>query len=306
MLNLGRIRAHRYAHRYSDLRILLKWSHRFEPTTTRPISPPTATTKASPLSLPASIMSSSSDDDEQPPTVFYVDARDGLLGSSADARRKALKHLDYFLEGYCVQIGVDVVKGEDLPYRGLPRKTSNKAVFEFWGNLMGAFVTYLGKHARAACNPKGQRISGSTAMGYLSGVKNYFLDTKFRTEEPVPVFQKAQFRKLTDKLQGLFREANRANGKVDTEDVSSTRQDREAISTACIWMGTPEFAEFWHLSNSSYHCCSRGSETSLIRADGVSCMEVRELTYRYDILSVQLQRQKVCLSCVTRMLWMLR
>ena len=87
--------------------------------------------------------------------VFYADARDGLLTSAADARRKALKHLDCFLEGYCVQIGIKVVKSKDIPYRGIPRKSTNKAVFEFWDNLMGAFVTYLGKHARAACNPQG-------------------------------------------------------------------------------------------------------------------------------------------------------
>jgi hypothetical protein len=146
-----------------------------------------------------------SDDGESP--VFYPNARDGLLTSAAEARGKALKHFDCFLEGYCVQIGIEKVKGEDIPYRGLPRKATNKAVSEFWDNLMGAFVTYLGKHARAACNPKGQRIGKSTAVGYCGAVKNFFTDTKFRTEQPIPVFQKAAFRKLTDKapryVQGI-------------------------------------------------------------------------------------------------------
>jgi hypothetical protein len=123
-------------------------------------------------------------------------------------------------------------------------------------------------------------------------VKNFFTETKFRNDPAIPVFQKAPFKKLTDKLTGMFRESNRAVGKVETEDVSSTRRDREAIATACLWMNSPEFAEFWHLSNSSYHCCGRGSETSLIKADGVVSLEINEMVYRYDILAVQLQRQK--------------
>jgi hypothetical protein len=110
----------------------------------------------------------------------------------------------------CVQIGIEKVKGEDIPYRDLPSKATNKAVSEFWDNLMDAFVTYLGKHARAACNPKGQRIGKSTAVGYCGAVKNFLTDTKFQTEKPIPVFQKAAFRKLTDKLQGMFRESDRA------------------------------------------------------------------------------------------------
>ena len=93
------------------------------------------------------------------------------------------------------------------------------------------------------------------------------------------------------KIDGFYRESNRREGKHDTEEVSSTHQDREAMATACIWMGTPDFAEFWHLSNSSFHCTGRGSEVSLIKADDVIPYEVNELTYRYNVMAVQLQRQ---------------
>ena len=169
----------------------------------------------------------SNEEDDAP--VFYADARDGLLTSAADARRKALKHFNYFLQGCCIQIGINAVKGEDLPYHGIPRKTTEKEISEFWDNTMGAFVTYLGKHARAGCNSEGPRIGRSTAAGCCSAVKNYFATDVFRTKKPIPVFQKLPFRKLTDKLQGMFRESNRAMGKVDTEDVSSTRQDLGCI-----------------------------------------------------------------------------
>jgi hypothetical protein len=65
------------------------------------------------------------------------------------------------------------------------------------------------------------------------------------------------------------------------------------MATACIWMGSPEFAEFWHLCNASYHCVGRGSKTSLvIKANGIIPHERNEMVYRYDVLAVELQRQK--------------
>jgi hypothetical protein len=227
--------------------------------------------------------------------TFYKDARDGLLTSAADKRRKALNHFDYFLQGYCAQNGIiKTMKGADIPYHGIPGNSTEKSIAEFWDDLIGRFVRYMGEHARAACNPAGPRLGRSTAVGYCSAVKTYFID-KFRMEAPIPVFSSpGVFKGLTDKLEGMLRESNRATGKaMQTEDVSSTRRDREAIATACIWMGTPEFAEFWHLCNASYHCVGRGSETSLIKADGVISMEKCEMVYRYDILAVELQRQKL-------------
>lgn len=230
--------------------------------------------------------------EDEEPLLFYSDARDGLLTSAADKRRKALNHFNCFLQGYCKQIRIDVVKGDEIPYEGIPRQESEKSIFGFWDSLFGAFVTYLGKHATAGCNPKAPRISKNTAAGYCSAVKIYFLE-KFRNEPSIPIFQKANAKRLADKLQGMFRESNRAEGKIETEDVSSTRRDREAIARACIWMNTPEFAEFWHLSNSSFMCCGRGSETSLIKSEGIVSHEINEMVYTYDILAVQLQRQKV-------------
>ena len=64
------------------------------------------------------------------------------------------------------------------------------------------------------------------------------------------------------------------------------------MATACVWLGTPEFAEWWHLLNTSYHCSGRGGEVSLIKADGVTPLEINELVYKYHTLAVNLQRQK--------------
>jgi hypothetical protein len=229
---------------------------------------------------------------EEERNIFYRDARDGLLTSAADKQRKALKHFNYFLKGYCTQIGIEAVEAENIPYSGIPRGTSYKSISEWWDSCIGAFVTYMGSHAKSGCNPKGQHLSRTTADGYCSSVKVYFTN-KFRTESEIPVFQKTQWGKLREKLKGLYRESNRSKGKpTETEDVSSTTQDRKAMATACIWIGSPEFAEFWHLQNTTYHCSGRGSEVSLIKSEDITTTEKNELVYRYDILEVQLQRQK--------------
>jgi hypothetical protein len=109
--------------------------------------------------------------------------------------------------------------------------------------------------------------------------------------------QKTQWGKLREKLKGLYRESNRSKGKpTETEDVSSTTQDREALATACIWIGSPEFAEFWHLQNTTYHCSGRGSEVSLIKSEDITTIEKNELVYRYVLqnnppLRIELRRQ---------------
>jgi hypothetical protein len=64
------------------------------------------------------------------------------------------------------------------------------------------------------------------------------------------------------------------------------------MASASLWIGSPEFAEFWHLCNTSYHCLGRGSEVSLIKADDVTATEANELVYRYNVLAVHLQRMK--------------
>jgi hypothetical protein len=76
------------------------------------------------------------------------------------------------------------------------------------------------------------------------------------------MFQDKQWSKLMTKLCGKYHEeANRVAGKPAVEgNKSSTWEDREWMATGCIWDGTAETAEFWHLLNTSYHCSGRCSE----------------------------------------------
>ena len=92
--------------------------------------------------------------DDEP--LFYSHALDSLLGSAEDKRHQSLKHLKYFLIRYCKQIGIPVVKADEIPHQEIPPHSNDKEISIFWDKMFGAFTTYLGKHARAACNPTWQ------------------------------------------------------------------------------------------------------------------------------------------------------
>jgi hypothetical protein len=64
------------------------------------------------------------------------------------------------------------------------------------------------------------------------------------------------------------------------------------MATGCIWDGTAETAEFWHLLNTSYHCSSWCSEVSFVKPEDIRAVEVNECIHRYDILQSDVQRQK--------------
>lgn len=226
--------------------------------------------------------------------AVYEHACDRLLTSAADKERKAMNHFTYFLKGYCVQIDVPVVEnGRTIPYEGIPPQTEPREIFRFWDNMMGNFITYMGKHAKSGCHPDGLKLSMNTAESYSSSVKVYY-ENKYKHEPAIPTFQKTQWGILRKKLTGMFREGNRKAGDPPPKSVTSTstHQDREAIATACIWAGTPEFAEFWHLSNASYHLCGRGSEICLIRSCGIVPHVMNEMTYSYHVIEAQFQRFK--------------
>jgi hypothetical protein len=93
--------------------------------------------------------------DDEEPNIFFRDARNGLLTSAADKQRKTLKHFDYFLKCYCTQISIEAVEAKHIPYSGIPRGASNKAVSEWWDSCIGAFVAYTWEATpRAAATPK--------------------------------------------------------------------------------------------------------------------------------------------------------
>ena len=112
----------------------------------------------------------------------------------------------------------------------------------------------MGAEARIKCDPSGNCLAHQSATQCCSSVKVFFT-SGFRHETPIPVFQADEWKKLREKLRGLHREGSRASGERMAEgEAASTREDHEAMATGCVWLGTAEAAEFWHLLNTSRHC----------------------------------------------------
>lgn len=234
------------------------------------------------------------DDDDDKNDYFYGDARTDLLNSASDKQKNALTHFNLFFNRYCKQIKIKYVTAEEIPYKGLSTvDDTQRQINIFWDKLIGAMFTYFGTDAMKSCDPTKGRLSYGTSTGYCSSIKAYFT-TKFRNEPDIPVFGVDRWKDLRAKLRGAYRESNRAAGKpaLFEPKASSTRKDREAMSTGCIWLGTSDAAEFWHLLNTSYHCSGRGSEVSLLQAENINAVEVNEFTTRYNVLQVDFQRQK--------------
>ena len=222
----------------------------------------------------------------------YADARKDKLASAEKRHRLGLAHFNFFMKDYCKQIGVTAVEAKDIPYTGIPVQEDQKAIFKFWGALIGSFFTYMMSYATHSCKPDGKRLSKGSADQYTSEVKNYFCE-KFDVDPDIPVFNGQQWTILKRRLQGKFREHHRATNTRMVESIEgSTREDREYLATGCIWDGTVESAEFFHLLNASYHCSARGSEVSLVSPEDMTSVEVNEDLYEYEVLYLDLQRQK--------------
>ena len=227
---------------------------------------------------------------------FYCHATKNPRPSAKSKLNKALNYLNRFLEDYCKhQLKIDVVTADKIPYEGIPPRTKQPEIQKFWDDLINCFITYIGEHAsyKRKADSEAIIISKQTAEGYTSSVKSFFTD-KFQFHTPrLSIFEQPHWSKALRALRALKKEHNRKIGKSEsTEEVSSTRVDREALAKACIWKGTSEFAEYWHLLNTTYHCCGRGSEVSLIKSEAVTPYEVHESTYRYTTIAASFQRVK--------------
>ena len=150
----------------------------------------------------------------------------------------------------------------------------------------------MGNHARIGCNPEADCLKRGSAAQCCSSVEGFFTN-KFRNEPVITVFKDKQSSKLTTKLRGKHREANRASGKPATKgNKSSTREDREWMETGCIWDGAAETAKFWHPLNTSYHCSGRCSEVSLVKPEDTRAVEVNECIHQHGVLQSDVQIQK--------------
>lgn len=219
--------------------------------------------------------------------LIYKDCRDVLLASASSKESSALFHMNIFLKRYASQTNQPFVAAEQLSYGGF-----NNTGYTWWDKMFGAFFTYLGTDAMIRGDPKFGRLAHGSSDGYASSLKVYF-SNKFRSLPEIPVFTTERWRVLRAKLRSAYRDSNRLSGKNMVQGhASSSRTDREAVATGCLWLGTPRSAEFLHLCTTSYHFSGRGSEVSLNQTKHISVRDVTEAHCRYQILSSDLQRQK--------------
>jgi hypothetical protein len=222
------------------------------------------------------------------------DIRSVHLASCDSKLWNALKHLDFFLAGYLEKIKSPIINSRHLTYYGgVKTSGTSEEANEWWDNMIGNLFSYLYKDAYKYGDPDKDRISYETATGYASSIKVFYTN-KFRTCGPeLNVFGPTKWRELRNKLLAQFKEENKSTGKtlVNGHEASEDT-DRNAIAIGCYWLGTPEAAEFLHLNNTMMQCSGRGTEVSLLTKDGIKASDVNELCYSYQILKVDLARQK--------------
>jgi hypothetical protein len=219
--------------------------------------------------------------------LCFTDARDDQSNSVREKQKNALKHFNFFLKVHCAQKKVPTCKADDLIFDGTDQCISE------WDTMIGCFFSYLAKHARCGCDPKKERVSYNTATGYASSIKAYFVN-RFRAHAvDIPVFRSDRWKHLRVRLLSNYEEEHRATGKsmVNPHEASS-KEDREAIGTGCIWLNTPSAAVFWHLNVTMTQYAGRGSEVALDRRSRLGTTEVNELHCSYDVIEAKLKRQK--------------
>lgn len=225
--------------------------------------------------------------------VYFEDIRSVNLASCDSKLWNALKHLDTFLAGYLKKIKSPITNSRRLTYYGVKTSGSFQEANAWWDEMIGNFFSYLHKDAYKHCDPDKDQISYETATGYASSIKVFFIN-KFRTCGPeLNVFGTTKWRELRNKLLAQFKEESKSTGKtlVNGHEASEDT-DRNAIAIGCYWLGTVEAAEFLHLNNTMMQCSGRGTEVSLLKKDCIKASDVNELCYSYQILKVDLTRQK--------------
>ncbi len=159
--------------------------------------------------------------------------------------------------------------------------------------MVGCPFNYFAKQARQRCDESKDRVAHNTATGYCSSIKSHF-ENKFRKQvHGIPIFKAECWKKLRVHLLSSYEEQIRQTGEslVNPHEASS-KEDREAIATGCIWLGTPEAAEFHHLNVTMAQYVGRGSEVSLDCRSRLTTTHVNELHCSYDVLQTKLKRQK--------------
>ena len=275
-------------------------------------------TTSNEVSTPLLECQSDQDSQEQFDLQALIDECPALQANHQSAKRtkSALKHLRFFMPSFYRYKGeadrmVDIedlvcqgrdsaamILGQTYTKTGIDPK--NKATYnpnarstQWFNEMIIHFSGYLVK-ARKWLKVNADCLSYQAAANYLSDVKIWILTKNpHLASSEIPVMDPSRWKAHRKQMLGNIILRCRADGtRVHNGHTPASRQDRKAMALACVWLGTPEGAEFYHLNTSTYHFAGRGSECSLVLKKDTSTRQVTEGHKEYETLHVFLKRHK--------------
>ena len=164
------------------------------------------------------------------------------------------------------------------------------------GIIMQKFINHLAKSCfvTGSAQTDHDHIAVGSACNYLSDIKMWILETNSHMRESeFTIFDASRWRQLR---KDMFKVMAQRHRKLGTPLVNGhkpiTDSDRKSMALACIWMGTPDAAEFFHLNNSTFHMAGRGSECAMSKHSDISTITSIDNLTETTLLSVRLQRHK--------------
>ena len=220
---------------------------------------------------------------------------DSTRASAKRKEKSAMGHLRFFINTYYKDLMPEeggkrlLIDPLDFTYTGKSPHGMNN---NWWDNMIGCFLGYLGGPATQRRIIGGKKLSYGTADGYASAVKMYFM-RKFRAEADVPVFKENNWRIGRFKLRKAFEEHCRITGQtMNNPHVASTEEDRRMIAVAALFLATRKMGEFWNLNNTSVQLSGRGSEVSLNHRDLLTVVWIRYFTETFKVIGPHFPRHK--------------
>ena len=165
---------------------------------------------------------------------------------------------------------------------------------QWYSEMLEGFQHYLAHKAHKFKQSHRPLISHNAASNYLSDVKMWILRQNTHiTSGDIPILDPARWKSSRQNMLCHIVVRCRNDGsRVSNGHLPATQQDRKAMALACVWLGTKEGAEFFHLNTSTYHFAGRGSECSLVLKKDTTTRPVSEGNKEYDNLHVFLKRHK--------------
>ena len=224
-----------------------------------------------------------------------LDALVDILDNDGKTKRKekeksALRHFDIYLINHRKRSANDNDSFKKF-------NSFEEIVFEDLRDqaIFGECATYFALHARAKStkNCAGELLSMSSAIGYLSATKNYFLNKYKGHADNLVCFNTRVWTKYYKHIHNLKVQQARKEGKplVDAKDRASDDEIR-ALAALCLWEGSAEGVNFFSLNKLLHQLAARCCEAANQLKCQIDYETIRTSTETYDVLQFNLDRNK--------------